>query len=82
VFTRFKSTTLTGGAGNPVVALLELIVAVATSALAIFLPVLTVVAVLLLLVFFARRVHGLMFGRGAAKRAVGPRGRPRVPRGP
>ena len=38
VFTRFKSTTLTGGAGNPVVSTMELIGAVVTSVLAIFLP--------------------------------------------
>jgi hypothetical protein len=83
VFTRFKSTTLTGGLGNPVVALLELIGAVVTSVLAIFLPIVTVVAVLLLLVFFARRVHSLMFGRRGAQRAVqAERGPPKVPRGP
>jgi hypothetical protein len=87
VLTRFKSTTLTGGVANPVVALLELIGAVLTSALAIFLPLVTVVAVLLLLVYFTRRVHGLVFGRSGAKRAVvrgpaGPTGPPRVPRGP
>jgi hypothetical protein len=83
VFTRFKSTTLTGGLGNPVVALLELIGAVATSVLAIFLPVVTLVAVLLLLVFFARRVHSLMFGRIAARRAAAEApAAPKLPRGP
>jgi hypothetical protein len=83
VFTRFKSTTLTGGVGNPVVSTLELISAVVTSALAIFLPILTLVAVILLLVFFTRRVHGVIFGRRSARDAVvtigGP---PKVPRGP
>lgn len=87
VFTRFKSTTLTGGLGNPVVSALELVSAVVTSALAIFLPLLTLVAVLLLLVFFTRRVHGVVFGRGGGLRAgaadeVTPGVRPRVPRGP
>ena len=83
VFTRFKSTTLTGGLGNPVVALLELIGAVVTSVLAIFLPVVTLVAVLLLLVFFARRVHALMFGRTAARRAAAEAPpAPKLPRGP
>lgn len=69
VFTRFKSTTLTAGAGNPLVATLELIGAVATSVLALFLPLLTLVAVLLLLLFFVRRVHGIFFGRRRAKEA-------------
>jgi uncharacterized membrane protein len=85
VFTRFKSTTLTGGLGNPVVALLELVGAVVTSALAIFLPIVTLVAVLLLLFFFTRRVHSLVFGRSGAQRAVQQEARsvrPKVPRGP
>lgn len=83
VFTRFKSTTLTGGTANPVVSTLELIGAVVTSALAIFLPVLTLVAVLLLFVVFTRRVHGVFFGRRTARNAgVAAGGPPRVPRGP
>lgn len=84
VFTRFKSTTLTGGMGNPVVSTLELVSAVATSVLAIFLPVLTLVAVLALFVMFTRRVHGVLFGRraGRAAAAASAGGPPRVPRGP
>lgn len=83
VFTRFKSTTLTGGTGNPIVSTLELVSAVVTSVLAIFLPVLTFVAVVLLFVFFTRRVHGVLFGRKAARKAaVAANGPPRVPRGP
>jgi hypothetical protein len=84
VFTRFKSTTLTGGLGNPVVAGAELIGAVITSALAIFLPLVTLVAVLLLLLFFTRRVHGIVFGRGGARRAASAPGSgpPKVPRWP
>ena len=86
VFTRFKSTTLTGGMGNPVVSTLELVSAVVTSVLAIFLPLVTLVAVLLLFVFFTRRVHGVLFGRraarDAARQAVAVNGPPRVPRGP
>lgn len=82
VFTRFKSTTLTGGIGNPVVSTLELVSAVVTSALAIFLPILTLVAVVLLLVFFTRRVHGVIFGRRGARVASEDIGPPRVPRGP
>lgn len=83
VFTRFKSTTLTGGVANPVVSIFELIGAVVTSVLAIFLPIITLVAVLLLLVFFTRRVHTLFFGRRAAKEAaVESTAPPRIPRGP
>jgi Domain of unknown function (DUF4126) len=83
VFTRFKSTTLTGGVGNPVVSTAELIGAVVTSALAIFVPVLTLVAVLLLFVFFTRRVHGIFFGRRTARAAgVAAGGPPKLPRGP
>jgi uncharacterized membrane protein len=79
VFTRFKSTTLTGGAGNPVVSGLELVSAVITSALAIFLPVLTLIAVLLLFVIFTRRVRtprGAEGGGGAAQGASGALGAP------
>lgn len=83
VFTRFKSTTLTGGMGNPVVSTLELVSAVVTSVLAIFLPILTLVAVLLLFVMFTRRVHGVLFGRRAGRAAAtAAGGPPRVPRGP
>jgi hypothetical protein len=46
VLTRFKSTTLTGGVGNPVVSTMELIGAVITSVLAIFLPLVALLAVL------------------------------------
>lgn len=82
VFTRFKSTTLTAGAGNPAVATFELISAVVTSVFALFLPLLTLVAVLLLLLFFVRRAHGVIFGRRSAKAASTSNGRspPRVPR--
>jgi hypothetical protein len=83
VFTRFKSTTLTGGVGNPVVSTLELVSAVVTSALAIFLPIITFVAVLLLFVIFTRRVHGVLFGRRAARAAAAAEGGPpKLPRGP
>jgi hypothetical protein len=83
VFTRFKSTTLTGGAGNPVVSSLELFSAVLTSVLAIFLPLLTFVGVMLLMVFFTRRVHGVLFGWRGGHRAAGKQGAPpKVPRGP
>jgi hypothetical protein len=83
VLTRLKSTTLTGGTANPVVATLELVGAVVTSVLAIFLPLVTVVVVIVLLVVVTRRVHRLVFGRGgarAAQQASSPR--PRLPRGP
>jgi hypothetical protein len=90
VLTRFKSTTLTGGAGNPFVSMLELVGAVVTSVFAIFLPIVTLVAVGLMLVWVSRRLQGIVFGRRGAKlRVIGDDdedlavgGRPRVPRGP
>lgn len=82
VLTRFKSTTLTGGVGNPAVSAFELVGAVVTSALAIFLPLFTLVAVILLLMLFARRVHGVVFGRRGAEKVERQRtDPPRVPRG-
>jgi len=56
VLTRFKSTTATAGAGNPVVAMAELIGAVLTSILAIFLPVITLVMLLVLVLMVVRRL--------------------------
>lgn len=83
VLTRLKSTTLTGGTGNPIVAMLELVGAVLTSVLAIFLPLVTVIAVIVLLVVVTRRMHRLVFGRRGAQAAQSPHpSRPRVPRGP
>ncbi len=83
VLTRFKSTTLTGGAGNPVVSTMELIGAVLTSVLAIFLPVITLVVVVVLLVMVTRRVGRVAFGRRSARAVTPPPGSgpPRVPRG-
>jgi hypothetical protein len=85
VLTRFKSTTLTGGIGNPVVSTMELIGAVVTSVLAIFLPLVALLAVVLLLVMVTRTVGRLAFGRRSA-RAMAPSdappgsGPPRLPR--
>lgn len=86
VLTRFKSTTLTGGAGNPVVSTMELIGAVVTSVLAIFLPLVALLAVVMLLVMVTRKVGRLAFGRNAARAITPPgappgSGPPRIPRG-
>ena len=86
VLTRFKSTTLTGGAGNPVVSTMELIGAVITSVLAIFLPLVALLAVMMLLVMVTRKVGRLAFGRSAARSMTPPNvatgtGPPRIPRG-
>ena len=85
VVTRLKSTTLTGGLANPIVATLELVGAVATSVLAIFLPLFTVVVVVMLLLVVTRRMHRLVFGRRGARAAQASAQasvRPRIPRGP
>lgn len=84
VLTRLKSTTLTGGAANPVVAVFELVGAVVTSLFALFLPVLTLVGVLLGVALVARKMHRVVFGRRGAMAAPGASGGgpPRVPRGP
>jgi hypothetical protein len=85
VLTRFKSTTLTGGMGNPVVSTMELVGAVVASVLAIFLPLVALLAVLMLLVMITRKVGRIAFGRRAA-RAISPpsvppvSGPPRIPR--
>ena len=86
VLTRFKSTTLTGGVGNPVVSTMELIGAVITSVLAIFLPLVALLAVVMSLVLVTRKVGRLAFGRRAARETAPPvappgSGPPRIPRG-
>lgn len=63
VLARFKATTTTGGSANPVVALGELVGAVGTSLLAVFLPVLTVLLVLFLLALTWRALGRVAFGR-------------------
>lgn len=85
VVTRVKSTTLTGGLANPIVATLELVGAVLTSVLAIFLPLFTLAVVVMLLVVVTRRMHRLVFGRRGARAAqtsASTSVRPRIPRGP
>ncbi len=83
VLTRLKSTTVTSGVANPFVSMAELVGAVITSLLAIFLPVVALVMLAFLLVVMTRRLGRVAFGRRAASRsaaeqAVRP---PRVPRG-
>ncbi len=57
MLTRGLSTTLTGGAGNPVVSTGEAIGAVVLSLLAVVLPLLAALAALGLLLFLARKVY-------------------------
>ncbi|MDX2123013.1 MAG: DUF4126 domain-containing protein [Gemmatimonadota bacterium] len=66
VLFRLKSTTLTGGVANPVVATAELIGATGTALLAIFLPLLCLAAVIGLLVLAFRATGRLLFGRRGA----------------
>ena len=69
VLTRFKSTAFTGGLGNPVFSTAELVGAVATSLLAILIPILCVILILagILLVFFS--AHRILFGKPSLKRS-------------
>lgn len=77
VLARFKATTTTGGTANPVVALGELVGAVGTSLLAVFLPILTVLLVLFLLLLAWKALGRVAFGR---RRAAGaPRIQPHPP---
>jgi hypothetical protein len=66
VLLRLKSAALTGGLGNPVVALFELAAALLTSVLAILLPLLAVALVLALCVLAFRLAGRILFGRGRA----------------
>lgn len=63
VLTRLKSTATTGGIANPVVATVELVGAVVTSALALLVPVVAVVVCLAACVWAFRRAGRLLFGR-------------------
>ncbi len=60
---RLKSTALTGGLGNPVVATGEWIGAILTALLAILVPVICLVLLLLLVIFVVRKAGRLFFGR-------------------
>lgn len=66
VLFRLKSTALTGGFANPVVATAELLGAAATALLAILLPLVCLVAVVALLALGFRTTGRLLFGRGSA----------------
>jgi hypothetical protein len=59
---RLKSTALTGGAGNPVVATGEWIGAIITALLAILVPVICLVLLLLLVIYVIRKAGRLFFG--------------------
>jgi len=59
---RLKSTLFTGGAANFIVSTLELIAAVITSLLALFLPVLGLVVVLSLVTFIFIKSKRFLFG--------------------
>jgi hypothetical protein len=60
---RLKSTAVTGGIGNPVVATGEWIGATITALLAILVPVICLVLLLLLVIFVIRKAGRLFFGR-------------------
>ena len=66
---RAKTGLVTGGLGNPVVSTVETVGATAFSVLAIALPLVCLIAVVLLLVWGARKAGRLVFGRRAARDA-------------
>ena len=66
VLLRLKSTALTGGLANPVVATGELIGAIVVAALAVLVPVLCVVLVVLLLVAIVRKARAMTRRNSAA----------------
>lgn len=60
---RLKSTTLTGGIGNPVIATLEFAVSILTSILSLLVPFVAILAVIFLCWFVFRTAGRLLFGR-------------------
>jgi len=66
VLMRLKSAALSGGIGNPVVALFELAASLLTSLVAIAVPLLAVVLVLTLCVLAFRAAGRILFGRRRA----------------
>ena len=60
---RLKSTALTGGIGNPLVATGEWIGAILTALLAILVPVICLVLILLLVIYVIHKAGRLFFGR-------------------
>jgi hypothetical protein len=60
---RLKSTALTAGSGNPVVATAEWIGATITALLAIIVPLICLALILLLIIFVVRKAGRLLFGR-------------------
>ena len=60
---RLKSSALTGGAGNPVVATGEWIGAILTALLAILVPVICLILLVLLVIYVIRKAGRLFFGR-------------------
>jgi hypothetical protein len=63
---RMKSTALTAGLGNPILAATELIGSIATSVLAILAPLLTFLLLLFLAVLVFRSAGRVLFGRRTA----------------
>jgi hypothetical protein len=63
VLARIKSTALTGGLGNPVVSTAELFGSVATSFLALFVPVICVIMIVTGIYLVFRSTGRLLFGR-------------------
>jgi hypothetical protein len=63
---RLKSTALTGGVGNPLLATGEWIGAIVTALLAVIVPVIWLILILLLVILVVRKAGRLFFGRRSA----------------
>jgi len=63
VLLRLKSTTLTGGMGNPAVSTAELLGAILTALLAILVPLVCLAAVVALVILAFRATGHILFGR-------------------
>lgn len=67
VFTRGASTATTAGLGNPVVATIELIGAVLTSILSLWVPIAGICLAMLLLLFFGKRIYLRVFRKSFSR---------------
>jgi hypothetical protein len=67
---RAKSGIMTGGLGNPAVSTAETIGATSLSLFAIALPFVALIAIVVLLVWLARKAGRVIFGRGAGPTAA------------
>lgn len=63
VVTRVKSSAMTAGVANPVVAILELVGAIVVSIATLLAPIAAIFVIVLTMIYLFRRAHRLLFGR-------------------